>query len=244
MKVRSLPLMALCLVFAIDRRADAEVQPEIIPPSAAVVPIVDPREITRGPRGLKQVALTFDAGSEADGFPELLKVLDQLQVRGTFFLTGKWVQRFPAEAKMLVHRQHAIGNHSWSHPEYTGLSDERLLLDLSAADVLLSQCFDQSVRPLFRAPYGDRDERVLRLLGLSGYLSIYWTVDTLDSLEPRKSSAFIARRVIDRSDEDLDGAIILMHVGYRETCEALPAVIHNLRSRGYSFVTLREWLQP
>lgn len=206
--------------------------------------VVTPQEIRRGPPAKRQIALTFDAGSEADSFPELLGVLDRMQVKATFFLTGKWLVRYPQHAERLKISTHAIGNHSWAHPAYTGLSDAAMRSDLLAADTALSEFFGVSIRPLFRPPFGDRDKRVLRILGENGYLSVYWTLDTLDAMEPRKSSGFIARRVIAQTDEALDGAIILAHVGYPETCAAMPVIISNLQTRGFVFVTLSEWLEP
>jgi hypothetical protein len=58
--------------------------------------------------------------------------------------------------------------------------------------------------------------------------SIYWTIDSLDSVEPQKTPEFLINRVTQKSDSELDGAIILMHVGIRSTADALPAIIANL----------------
>lgn len=218
--------------------------PAILPGEPGIARAIPPREISRGPRGRRQIALTFDAGGEAEGFPALLDILDQKQVRATFFLTGKWVLRYPLEARMLVERCHAIGNHSWAHPEYTRLSDEAIREDLLAAEAVLTRQFGFPIPPLFRPPFGDRDERVLRVLAENGYVSLYWSLDTLDSIEPRKTASFIARRVTDLPDEELDGAIVLSHVGYPETCEALPGIIDTLRARGFTWVAVPDWLAP
>jgi peptidoglycan/xylan/chitin deacetylase (PgdA/CDA1 family) len=202
-----------------------------------------PREVSRGPRGQRQIALTFDAGYEATDLSLLLGLLDREQVKATFFVTGKWVLRYPEQARWLATRNEVVGNHSWAHPEYTHLSDDAIREDLLTADRLLFKHFGHSVKPLFRLPFGDRDDRVLRILAENGYVSIYWSLDTLDSMEPRKSASFIIDRVTNRSDEELDGAIVLSHVGYPETCAAMPAIIGNLRARGFHFVTLLDWLQ-
>lgn len=211
-------------------------------PEIVQVPIAAPPELQRGPLGRRQIALTFDAGDEATDLPQLLADLQRLQVRATFFLTGRWCRRHPREVTLLAQSSHAIGNHSWAHPAYTSLPDEGIRQDLLRADALLNSLFGHSVRPLFRPPFGDRDERVLRILAENGYRSIYWTLDTLDSIEPRKTPAFLAARVLDQTDDRLDGAIILSHVGYPETCAAAPVIITKLRARGFSFVTVPEWL--
>src|SRR5687768_12452044 len=96
----------------------------------------------------------------------------------------------------------------------------------------------QSPRPRLRAPFGERNERVLRIAANLGYRSIYWTIDSLDSVEPRKTPEFLIDRITSKTDAELDGAIILMHVGIKSTAEALPAIIENLQERGFKLVTV------
>lgn len=236
-QAKLLPLVLTALV-AVIAMAAWQQQDQMI---GATGPIIAPQEIERGPRGRKEIALTLDAGAEADSFPPLLAMLDRLNVRVTFFLTGQWVLRYPQYADMLAGSGHVTGNHSWAHPEYTRLTDAEMEQDLVMADNLLEERLGRSMKPFFRPPFGDRDARVLRILGQHGYRSVYWTLDTLDSMEPRKSPDFIVRRIVDRSDDQLDGSIILCHVGYPETVEALPVIIAKLRARGFRFVTLRDW---
>jgi peptidoglycan/xylan/chitin deacetylase (PgdA/CDA1 family) len=88
-----------------------------------------------------------------------------------------------------------------------------------------------------------RDERVLKIAATLGYRSIYWTLDSLDSVEPVKSPQFLIDRITTKSDAELDGAIILMHVGERSTADALPAIISNLQARGFHLVTISKLLQ-
>jgi peptidoglycan/xylan/chitin deacetylase (PgdA/CDA1 family) len=76
-----------------------------------------------------------------------------------------------------------------------------------------------------------------------GYRSIYWTIDSLDGVEPAKTPQFLIDRITSNSDAQLDGAIILMHVGEKSTAEALPAIIANLQGRGFHFVTISKLLQ-
>ena len=72
---------------------------------------------------------------------------------------------------------------------------------------------------------------------------IYWTIDSLDSVEPRKTAAFLIDRVTSKTDAQLDGAIILMHVGEKSTADALPVIIANLQGRGFRLVTLSNLLR-
>jgi peptidoglycan/xylan/chitin deacetylase (PgdA/CDA1 family) len=84
---------------------------------------------------------------------------------------------------------------------------------------------------------------VLKIARNLGYRSIYWTIDSQDGVEPAKSPQFLINRITGKSDAELDGAIILMHVGVRSTAAALPAIIANLQERGFRLVTISTLLQ-
>ncbi len=195
-------------------------------------------EIVRGPRGQSEIALTFDAGGEVECFEDLIAALARAHVHSTFFITGKWAFANPECAKAITRHGHEVGNHTWSHFDLTQQPDAVVREELQSAEVFLSNLCGQNPRPLWRAPFGARNERVLNLAHSLGYRSIYWTLDSLDSVAPPKSVAFLIDRITNRSDEQLDGAIILMHVGERSTAEALPVIIANLQGRGFKLVTV------
>jgi peptidoglycan/xylan/chitin deacetylase (PgdA/CDA1 family) len=201
------------------------------------------REVVRGPRGKSQIALTFDAGAEAECFTDLIAALESAHVHSTFFITGKWAQQNKDCAAEITRRGHEVGNHTWNHLDLTKQPDDIVREEIVRAEVLLMQLSGQSPRPRWRAPYGARDERVLRIAANLGYKSIYWTTDSLDSADPPKTTQFLIDHITRQSDAQLDGAIILMHVGVRSTSEALPAIIGNLQGRGFQLVTVTRLLQ-
>jgi len=84
---------------------------------------------------------------------------------------------------------------------------------------------------------------VLRIANNLGYRSIYWTLDSLDGVEPVKTPEFLINRITSKTDTELDGAIILMHVGEQSTASALPAIIANLQGRGFHLVTVSKLLE-
>jgi peptidoglycan/xylan/chitin deacetylase (PgdA/CDA1 family) len=116
--------------------------------------------------------------------------------------------------------------------------------EISRAEVILRQLTGHSPKPLWRAPYGERDDRVLRIASNLGYRSVYWTLDSLDGVEPVKTPEFLIDRITQKPDTDLDGSIILMHVGFKSTADALPAIAANLQSRGFHLVPVSKLLQP
>lgn len=208
------------------------------------------REVTRGIRGRKQIALTFDAGGTKDGVDELLSNLEEAHAAATFFVTGEFAKDHPEIVKRFAQMGFPVHNHSWSHPEFTKIPDEEILRELEATEKKVRELTGKSTKPYWRPPFGERDSRVLRVAGQAGYQSIYWTLDSLDSFGEKKDAQFIIDRVMhppksgDNPDHFLDGAIILMHVGEPETAAAVPEVIRALRERGFELVTVDDLLKP
>ncbi|MCX7625779.1 MAG: polysaccharide deacetylase family protein [Candidatus Sumerlaeaceae bacterium] len=208
------------------------------------------REIWRGLRGGKRIALTFDAGGELGSAWELLDVLSSHHVPATFFVTGSFARRHPEWTKATVRAGHPIHNHSWSHPYFTKLPDADIRRELEQTEECLRELTGKTTRPYWRPPYGDRNSRVLKVAAQAGFRSVYWTLDSLDSYGDEKSPSFLIQRVTTAKSaaegpaEFLDGAIILMHSNVHATVEALPEIIARLRQQGFSFVRLHELLAP
>jgi peptidoglycan/xylan/chitin deacetylase (PgdA/CDA1 family) len=200
-------------------------------------------EVVRGMRGRNEIALTFDAGANAECFDDLIAALETAHVHSTFFITGNFAQRHEPCAKAITKHGHELGNHTWNHADLTKQTDADIREEIIRAEMLLTEISGQSPRPRLRAPFGERNDRVLRIAANLGYRSIYWTIDSLDSLEPRKTPEFLIDRITGKSDAELDGAIILMHVGEKSTADALPAIIANLQGRAFRLVTVSTLLR-
>jgi peptidoglycan-N-acetylglucosamine deacetylase len=202
------------------------------------------RDLERVPTGDRLVALTFDAGANADGVASILATLEQQQVRATFFLTGDFVGDFPDPARRIVAAGHRLGNHSVSHPYFTQLSDGQIRSELRAAADAISATTGTPPGPFFRFPYGDRDARTIAVVNGAGYLAVRWTVDSLGwqgTMGGTRDAGFVVQRVLAAASP---GEIVLMHVGSNPDdhstldAAALPTIIASLRANGYTFVTL------
>lgn len=207
------------------------------------------REVWRGVRGKRRVALTFDAGGERDGAEELARVLREADAKPTFFMTGRFARRFPETAAELA-RLGPVHNHSDSHPNFTSVTVEAMRMELARAEESVSTVTGQSTLPFWRPPNGARNRLALRTAAGEGYRSIYWTVDSKDAYQSGIGADAIVENVLRPRaggrdpDHHLDGAIILMHVGIAETPRALPRIIDGLRARGFELVTVEEILRP
>jgi peptidoglycan/xylan/chitin deacetylase (PgdA/CDA1 family) len=200
------------------------------------------REITYIPTSRRVVALTFDAGANADAVPSILATLAAERVPATFFLTGDFAVHFPASVRAIVASGHRLANHTATHPYCTQLTDAQIKAQVALAESQIRAAGGTSTRPLFRFPYGDRNGRTIAAVNSAGYVAIGWTVD---SWGWRGSRYISVNGVVDRVvSASRPGEIVLMHVGSnpddhtRYDAQALPTVITQLRARGYGFVTL------
>jgi peptidoglycan/xylan/chitin deacetylase (PgdA/CDA1 family) len=188
------------------------------------------------------VALTFDAGANSAGLPKILQGLANGGVPASFFFTGSWAAANPAGVSAIVAAGHRVGNHSMTHPGFTGLPDAGIANEIQAAEqAILASGADP--RPFFRFPFGERDARTIAAVNNLGYVPVRWTVDTLGW--KGTSSGISAQQVADRVLAALrPGEIVLMHIGSNPDdgstldADALPQIIERVRAAGYSFVTL------
>ncbi len=196
------------------------------------------------PTSRRVVALTFDAGSSADGVDSILATLRATGTTATFFLTGDFVRRFPAQARRIA-ASYPVGNHTASHADLTQLSDAGARVEITQAQSRIRTVTGADPRPWFRFPFGARNARTIADVNGQGYVAVRWTVDTLGwqgVAKGGRSVASVTQRVLAGARP---GAIVLMHVGANPDdgstldAAALRGVISGLQARGYTFVTLQ-----
>jgi peptidoglycan/xylan/chitin deacetylase (PgdA/CDA1 family) len=195
------------------------------------------------PTAQRVVALTFDAGSGAEGLASIMATLGSAHVPATFFLTGAWATANPGSVRALVASGYRIGNHTATHPYLTSLSDAAILDQLVRGRAQILAAGGSEPMPLFRFPYGDRDTRTIAAVNRAGYIAVRWTVDTLgwEGSGGGVTTQSIVNRVVAGARP---GEIVLMHIGANPAdgttldAAALPTVITALKALGYGFVTL------
>ena len=222
--------------------APAPPAPAPVPPAAPFPGALAGRDLEVIPGAGAAVALTFDAGANSAGLPSILQSLAAAGVRGTFFLTGSWAAANPGGVAAIVAGGHRVGNHSMTHPAFTGLSDAVIADQVRSAEQAI-RAAGADPRPLFRFPFGDRDARTIATVNNLGYLPVRWSVDTLGW--KGTSGGVTAQLVADRVLAALQpGEIVLMHIGSNPDdgttldADALPQVISRIRQAGYGFTTL------
>jgi peptidoglycan/xylan/chitin deacetylase (PgdA/CDA1 family) len=200
-------------------------------PSAALKPATWFSVNVDGP----YIAMTFDDGPSPETTPRLLDILKQRNIKATFFMIGQNAERNPAIVKRILEDGHEIGNHSWTHPQLSKLSDERVTQEINQTqDAIKKACGYTPV--LLRPPYGAitarQKEWIEKQFGLS---VIIWSVDPFDWKRP--GASVIEQRILAGARP---GAIVLSHDIHKQTVDAMPATLDALAAKGFKFVTVSQ----
>lgn len=219
------------------------------PPTLHVVPpppllAVSPRVVFHGPRDEKLIALTFDACSTRarSHYDEgVTRVLVEKKVPATVFLGGKWIEDNLDHARYLASLpQLELGNHTFLHPHLERVSDARLREELARTQALLYTVAGRQAT-LFRAPYGEYDDRIVKYAAEAGMTTVQYDLASGDPDE-RITKESLTNYVVNSARP---GSIVVMHINRRgwHTAEALPSIIDGLRARGFAFVTVSQLLR-
>ena len=202
------------------------------------------RAFCRLPAGSRKLALTYDDGPNGPHTLALLDVLARHNVRATFFLIGRYVERRPDIVALLAGAGHVIGNHTFTHPLLIFRSASEIRSELAACTrALAGACPAPS--NLFRPPFGGRRPAVMRIARSLGLTPIMWNITAYDW--SATSVDQIEKKVTSRVR---GGDVILLHDGGHlemgadrsRTVAATDRLISRYKSEGYEFVTIPEMM--
>ena len=214
------------------------------PDLAPTLPHTDVHFVRHGDRDKPYVALTFDLCQKPE-LPswfdqDIVDVLTKYDVPATFFMGGDWMRTHVDETLLLASNpKFELGNHSWSHPDLPGLSEEIISKEIVKTQDLLYKLTGRQSK-LFRLPAGLYDDLTLSVIAWQGLYTIQWDVETGDP-DPTIDAERMNRAVQNRVQ---NGSIIIMHANGRgwHTTEALPQMIEYLQRNGYTLVTVSQLL--
>ena len=95
----------------------------------------------------KTVYLTFDDGPNPRFTPWVLNLLEDYNIRATFFLVGENVKKYPDIFEKIKSAGHSWGNHTMKHLDGLKCSTARYIEDIRAAEAIIGS-------KLFRPPHG------------------------------------------------------------------------------------------
>ncbi|MFF2499047.1 polysaccharide deacetylase family protein [Peribacillus sp. NPDC058075] len=191
----------------------------------------------------KYVALTFDDGPSAYTV-SILDILKRYNIPATFFVVGSEVKKFPDVIQRIHREKHIIGNHTWSHPDITTLSENELWKEINSTNIQIMKIIGCSPN-LFRPPYSSINDKNTDAIKKFRMTSVLWNVDSGDWYE--KSPLGIQNNVISGIQKN---SLIVMHDGDQygsgprdQIVTALPKIIKYLLENNYRFLTVPQFHQ-
>ncbi|MER5841648.1 polysaccharide deacetylase family protein [Streptomyces prasinus] len=244
-------------------------RPRPTPSAAPTAPAPRPPTLAPGPAGLtpvfenaprsagKTVALTFDAdmtagqgpraaAGERFDHPRLIAALRALKVPSTVFMTGRWAEEYPDQARSIGRDPlFEVANHSYSHYAFTDdcyglptLGRDRMRADVERAYTAFREVGVAHPMPYFRFPGGCYDREALKALVPAGVTAVQWDVVGGDAFATDADA--VARQVLDGVRP---GSVVVLHC----TLSAAPAteravrtIVPELRRRGYRLVKVSD----
>jgi peptidoglycan-N-acetylglucosamine deacetylase len=186
------------------------------------------------------MALTINVDWGEENIPAILDILDERKVHVTFFVTGRWAKKNPELLKIMSSKGHQIENHGYSHPHPDQLSIGANQEEIKKTESIIEGIIEKKTH-LYAPPYGEKGASGLRAADALGYQTILWTLDTVD-WRADSTPEIIAKRIVNPAIQfgikpNKSGAIVLMHPK-ANTVKALPVILDQLASDGFSFQTL------
>lgn len=185
-------------------------------------------------RNDKVISISFDCAWGTEHTDDILNALRVSNIHATFFMVEFWAEKYPEYVKKIDGQGHEIGTHSSTHSYMSKQNAEEIKLELTTSSEAIENVTGKKVE-LFRPPYGDYDNELIKTASELGYYTIQWDTDSLDWKD--LSATDIAMRVINGVKS---GSIILMHNNGLHTAESVPIILETLKNKGYSFVPIGE----
>ena len=182
----------------------------------------------------KKVAISFDAAWGNEQTTDLLNILENYDVKATFFLVGQWVDNYPDSVKEIAEKGHDVENHSNTHAHMPQLNLEDMSEEVVNCNEKIT-ALTGKCPTLFRPPYGDYNNDVVGAVKNQNMYCVQWDVDSLDWKD--LSASEITNRITSKIQP---GSIVLLHNGAKNTPAALPSIIEGIRAQGYELVPISE----
>lgn len=180
-----------------------------------------------------KVALTMNCAWNAEDIDKILEILKNNNVKITFFVVGDWVDKYPEAVKKMSEAGHEIASHSNTHPKVANLSYEENIKEIEESVNKIEKVTGKKSN-LYRPPYGEYNNTVIRSAEDKGYKSIQWNLDTLDY------TGLTGEEMWKRIEKVKQGDIILSHNGTKHTADSLDMLIKNIKNKQLEIVKVSE----
>lgn len=182
----------------------------------------------------KKVAFTMNCAWNADDIDSILQTLKENNTKITFFIVGDWIEKFPDAVKKIYEEGHEIASHSDTHPHVNNLTYEENVQEIEKSNQKIEKITGKKTN-IYRAPYGEYNDTVIKSANENGYYTIQWNLDTLDY------TGITGNEMWNRLNNKIkEGDIILSHNGTKHTADSLDMLIKNIKSKGLEIVKISE----
>ena len=181
-----------------------------------------------------KVALTMNCAWNADDIDSILETLKNNDTQITFFMVGDWIEKFPDAVKKISEAGHEIASHSDTHPHVNNLSYEENIEEIEKSNEKIEKITGSRTN-IYRPPYGEYNDTVIKAAEDKGYYCIQWNLDTLDY------TGLTGDEMWNRLKDKLkSGDIILTHNGTEHTADSLDQIIKNIKAKGLDVVKVSD----
>lgn len=185
------------------------------------------------------MSITIDCAYHAAHTDMILEILEEYNVKATFFMTGEFIENFPEEAAKIVAAGHEVGSHSYSHPHMLEKSVNSAFYQISRSVELIRENLGVVPR-LFRPPFGEFNVTISAPARAEGMEVCLWTIDSHDWDEE-----YTQEQVIKRVKKNVGpGTIILFHLDGYYTPQVLREVLPYYQNElGLTQITVSELME-
>lgn len=183
------------------------------------------------------VALTFDDGPD-DNWEAYARLFAERDVKATFFVIGKNVEKNPDVVKAFHEAGMEIGNHSYSHRDMSTLTIEEVKRETLQTQTLVEKATGEAPK-LYRAPFLKYTPEILSMLDEMQLPPVNAAVSTGDWQKEMTAEGIFKRATTNIQSGD----IVLMHSWSVKTLEVMPRILDSLQAQGFRLVTVSELLE-
>ena len=176
----------------------------------------------------KVVSITINTGFGEQFTNEILDLLEEEGVKATFFVTGKWVDKYKEDLISINDKGHEVGNNSLTYTYFTKISEDEIKNEIKSAENKINEVVGEKSK-LVRPPFGDYSSSVIKTIEGEGYYPIIWDIDSLDTTNRDK------KEMVDIVLKQVSNGSIILFNNTNKTKEVLKDVIRELKLRGYKF---------
>lgn len=186
----------------------------------------------------KTIYLTFDAGFENGNTEKILDALKTEKVPAAFFCVGTYIKENPEIIKRMENEGHIVGNHTMTHPDMTGKSEEEFKNELVEVEKLYKAATNKEMKKYYRPPMGKFNRKNLKIAQEMGYKTVLWSlayVDWYEDQQPTREEAL--EKLMSRTH---NGAVILLHSTSKTNGKYLQDFIERWKEKGYKFKSIEQ----